>query len=123
MMHDLHVETREVDDIEILTLSGAIEQINFSTLASTLGRSMHERSPRIILDCTNVTYIGSTQLRELLEFAAYARTRGGDIKFVGLATAIRTVAALVSTNSEFDCYDSVLDAAAAFPTEPAHLTA
>jgi len=123
MMHDLHVETRAVDDVEILTLSGAIEQLNFADLAGAIGRSMHERSARIVLDCTNVTYIGSTQLRELLEFAAYARTRGGDIKCVGLAPAIRHVAALISTNGELDCHASVLDAVASFSAEPAHITA
>ena len=123
MMHELQVETREVDDIEILALGGAIEQLNFPTLAGTIGRSMHERSARIVLDCSNVTYIGSTQLRELLEFAAYARTRGGDIKCVGLAPAIRDVAGLISKNGALDNYDSVLDALAAFRSETAHVTA
>lgn len=114
MMHELHIESRPLNGVEILTLTGAVEQLSFPNLAATIGRSMHERSARIVLDCQRVNYIGSTQLRELMEFMAYARTLGGDIKFAGLAPSIRTVAGLVATNIKFDCYASVPDAVEAF---------
>ena len=123
MLHELQVETREMDGVEVLALAGAIEQLNFPGLAATLGRSIHERTPCIVLDCGNVTFIGTTQLRELLEFAAYARTRGGDIKCVGLAPAIRDVAGLISKSGAFDCHPTILDAVAAFRDAASHVTA
>ena len=92
MVHELHVESAPFNGVEILTLTGAVEQVSFPSLAGTIARSLHEQSPRLVLDCRGVKYIGSTQLRELLEFMAYARTLGGDIKFAALAPAIRTVA-------------------------------
>ncbi len=114
MMHELHVESCPLNGVEVLTLAGAVEQLSFPNLAVTIGRSMHERSARIVLDCQRVGYIGSTQLRELMEFMAYARTLGGDIKFAGLAPSIRTVAGLVAGKVKFDCYGSVPEAVESF---------
>ena len=122
MVHELQVETSQMDGVEVITLGGAVEQLNFPSLAATLGRSIHERTPCIVLDCRHVNYIGSTQLRELLEFAAYARTRGGDIKCVGLAPAIRNVAGLVSTNGMFDCHETIPGAVGAFRETEPHVT-
>lgn len=114
MMHDLQVEARQFDGVEVLVLSGAIEPQSFPGLAATMGRAMHEQTPRLVLDCRRVNYIGSTQLREMLEFAVYARTLGGDIKCVGLAPQILEVAALVGRGHAFSCYPTVPDAVASF---------
>jgi anti-anti-sigma regulatory factor len=88
--------------------------MSFADLAATLGRLIHETTPCVVLDCREVKYIGSVQLRELLDFASYARTRGGDIKCVGLAPAIRQVAALIGNGCGIDCFDELSDAPAAF---------
>ncbi len=88
--------------------------MSFADLSASLGRLIHEATPCLVLDCRQVTYIGSVQLKELLDFAHYARTRGGDIKCVGLAPAIRQVAALISNGDRIECFDELMEALAAF---------
>jgi anti-anti-sigma factor len=113
-MRDLQFETKQIRGIEVVSLSGSVEPMSFSDLAATLGRLIHETSPRVVLDCREVNYIGSVQLRELLDFAQYARTRGGDIKCVALAPAIRQVVSLISNGNRIDCFDELSEALAAF---------
>lgn len=113
-MRDLQFETRRIHDIEIVSLSGSVEPGSFADLSTTLGRLIHEATPRLVLDCHRVNYIGSMHLKELLDFARYARTRGGDIKCAGLAPAIRQVAALISNGDRIECYNELIEAVAAF---------
>jgi len=118
-MHDLQFETKQLEGIEVVSLSGAVEPMSFADLAATLGRLIHETTPRLVLDCREVKYIGSVQLKELQDFALYARTRGGDIKCVGLAPAIQQVAALISNGDRMDCFEELFEALAAFRDSPA----
>lgn len=113
-MRDLRFETKRIQGVEVVSLSGAIEPMAFADLAGSLARLIHEASPCVVLDCRRLTYIGSVQLKELLDFAHYARTCGGDIKCVCLSPAIRHVAGLIGNGSSLECYDNLSSAVTAF---------
>ena len=113
-MHQLRIETRQVGGIEVIELTGAVETLSFAALAATLNRIIREDPACAILDCRHVTYISSAELKELLNYARYARARGGDIKCVGLSSTIQQVANLVSNGDPLDCFDDVLNALRAF---------
>ena len=121
-MRDLQFETKQFQGVEVVSLSGAVEPMAFTDLAASLGRLIHEATPCLVLECRRVTYIGSVQLKELLDFARYARTRGGDIKCCCLSPAIRDVAALVGNGESLECYDDLLSAVSAFRTETEQAT-
>jgi anti-anti-sigma factor len=123
VMRDLQFETKQLQGVEIVSLSGAVEPMAFTELAASLGRLIHEASPCLVLDCQRVSYIGSAQLKELLDFARYARTRGGDIKCCYLSPAIRDVATLIGNGESLECYDDVLSAVSAFRAQTEQVTA
>ncbi len=120
-MHELHLKTQQTRGVEVVQLNGAIEPTNFPSLASTLSRLIEEVTPCIVLDCHEVSYIGSAQLRDLTNFVSYARTRGGDIKCLGLSPTIQYVADLVASGDPIECYVELAVALAAFrsPLSPA----
>ena len=109
-MHELQIKMREVCGVEVVEMSGAIDALIFSDLSAALTRMIHEVTPCIVLDCTRVSYIGSAQLKELLDFASLARARGGDIKCVGVAPTIQQVANLIAMGDLLEFYDTVADA-------------
>jgi anti-anti-sigma regulatory factor len=113
-MHDLHLKTQQTHGVEVIQLKGALEPTNFTGLADTLSRLIERVTPCIVLDCRNLNHIATPQLKELANFASYARTRGGDIKCVGLCPTIQYVADLVASGDPIECYGELAVALAAF---------
>ena len=113
-MHELLIRMRRIHGVDVVEMAGAIDALAFSDLSATLTRMIHEVSPCIILECTRVTYVGSAQLRELLDFASRARARGGDIKCVGVGPTIQQVANLIAMGDVLEFYDDLSTALHAF---------
>jgi anti-anti-sigma factor len=113
-MHQLRIELRKAGDIEVIELAGGIEPLSFTALAAALNRLILEGSACAVLDCRNVNYISSTDLKELLDYARYARARDGDVKCVGLAPTIQQVANLVARGDPLECYDDLASALRSF---------
>ena len=121
-MHELQIKIREVQGIQIVELSGAIDALAFSGLAATLKRLIQESSPSVLLDCTAVTYIGSAQLRGLLDFASRARAHDGDLKCVGVSPTIQQVANLIAMGDLLEFHDDLSNALQAFPQQHEHVS-
>jgi len=113
-MHELQIKVREVQGVQVLELSGAIDAPAFSSLAAMLKRLIQEGMSSVLLDCTAVSYIGSAQLRGLLDFASRARAYDGDLKCVGVAPTIQQVANLIAMGDLLEFHDDLSNALQAF---------
>jgi len=99
-------------------MAGAVDALAFTEFAATLMRTMEEITPRIILECSRVSYIGSAQLKELIGFAHMAQARGGDLKCVGLPQTIQQVANLIAMGDLMEFYDNLAEALQTFQGSP-----
>jgi len=106
-MHELQISRHRVHNVEVIELAGAIDALGFTELSTTLTRTIEDATPCIALNCLQVSYIGSAQLRALINLAALARTAGGDIKCVGLAPTIRQIVNLIAGNDPLEFYDEM----------------
>jgi len=118
-MHQLHIVAQRIRDIEIIHLAGSLDGGNFANLAGLLTnhlRTFQQNGaiPQLVLECSEITYIGSTELKALLDFAHIARSHGGDVKCARLAPTIEQVINLIANGDPFDCYSDVPTALAAF---------
>jgi anti-anti-sigma factor len=113
-MHELQIQTQQMQGIHIIRLSGAVEALNFEKLAVVLDKMFEETPPRVILECGKVEYIGSAQLRDLADVARCARAEGGDVKCVALAQTIQQVNNLIAGGDPIECFDELSDALASF---------
>ncbi|MGO9527490.1 MAG: STAS domain-containing protein [Verrucomicrobiia bacterium] len=107
---------------EVIEMAGAVDALAFTQFAATLTRTMEEVTPCIILDCSQVTYIGSAQLKELIGLAHMAQARGGDLKCVGLPQTIQQVANLIAMGDLMEFYDHLAEALRSFRTSPEIVT-
>ncbi|HTS16575.1 MAG TPA: STAS domain-containing protein [Verrucomicrobiae bacterium] len=117
-MQELQFKMYRAEEAEVIEMAGAVDALAFSHFASTLTRTMEEVTPRIILDCSRVTYIGSAQLKELIGYAHMAQARGGDLKCVGLPQTIQQVANLIAMGDLIEFYDHLAEALQAFRAIP-----
>jgi|SRR5579862_5053635 len=118
-MQELHIKRQQVYGIELIELIGAVDALAFGQFSATLTKLMDEVSPCVILECSRVTYVGSAQLKQLIDFAHAAQTRGGDLKCVGLPQTIQHVANLIAMGDLMEFHDDVPQALQAFRGLPA----
>lgn len=117
-MQELQFKMYRTGSAEVIEMAGAVDALAFTHFAATLTRTMEEVTPRIILDCSQVTYIGSAQLKELIGFAHMAQARGGDLKCVGLPQTIQQVANLIAMGDLMEFYDHLAQALQSFQRSP-----
>jgi len=113
-MHQLHIETQQLPDTEVVHLIGSIESTNFSSLFVRLNELLGRPAPHVVLECSRINYFGSAELKELLDLTHIARARGGDIKCAGLAPTIEQVATLIANGDPLECFPGVMEALAQF---------
>lgn len=121
-MQELQFKMYQTGTAEVIEMTGAVDALAFTQFAATLTRTMEEVTPRIVLECSRVTYIGSAQLKELIEFAHMAQARGGDLKCVGLPQTIQQVANLIAMGDLIEFYDHLAEALQAFQRSPVTAT-
>ena len=98
---------------------GAVDAVAFTAFTATLVRLIEEATPCIVLECSRVSYIGSAQLKGLLDFAHLAQARGGDVKCVGLPQTIQQVANLIAMGDLIEFHDDLQQALRSFGNSPA----
>jgi anti-anti-sigma factor len=113
-MHRLQFQIRHISGVNIVRLTGTIEPASFPALQAALNKLVSEGTPKIALECYELNYISSAELKQLLNFAHFARAAGGDVKCVGLTPTVKQVANIVANGDPFDCYDDLTYALAAF---------
>lgn len=113
-MRELQINLQRLDGVEVVELSGAVDAISFAHLAPVLTRLIQDGGHRILLDCSLVTYIGSIELKHLLDFSRYARARGGDLKCIGVLPTIQQVANLIAQGEPLDCFEDLGEAVSSF---------
>ncbi len=121
-MHELQIKMRRVHDAQVVELAGALDALAFSGLSVTLTRLIQEGTVFVVLDCTAVSYIGSAQLKGLLDLASRARAREGDVKCVGVAPTIQQVANLIAMGDLLDFHDDLSGALQAFHRQEESMT-
>ncbi|MCG3146648.1 MAG: hypothetical protein PCFJNLEI_00082 [Verrucomicrobiae bacterium] len=123
-MHHIKIVTQRHRDSEIIHVTGGLDDTNFANLAGLLTTHLRDGRrtgavPQFVVECSEVNYIGSVELKALLDLAHIARSHGGDIKLAHLAPTIEQVANLIANGDPLECHPDVNTALAAFEQVPA----
>ena len=97
----------------VLTLSGAADAAEMSTLRSQFDSLMSETVPKIILDLTGLIFIGSSGLGLLVEELHRARAGNGDLRLVNANARICEILETTRLNDLLPMYATIGDAVAA----------
>src|SRR5258708_28106725 len=110
----LKIDKRVVDGITIMSGHG---RVMFGEEATALRDSLKEalsKTPQLILNLSDVTYIDSGGLGTLVGVYSSARKAGADIKLTGLGQRLRDVLQITKLATVFGVYDNEQQAIAAF---------
>ncbi len=96
--------------VTLLSLKGAIETTNASTLEEAIDRILGSQCYRIVVDLSGVTYISSAGWGIFISEIKRVRRNSGDIKLAAMTAPVREVFDLLEFNNILRPYRNKDDA-------------
>jgi anti-sigma B factor antagonist len=111
----MKIETRTVGDIRILDCSGKIT-LGEGTMAvrNTVRDILKNNGKKIILNLSDVNYIDSSGIGELVSTYTTVTNNGGQLKLLNLTKKIQELLQITKLLTVFQVYDSESAALASF---------
>jgi anti-sigma B factor antagonist len=110
----VQISRRQLDKTTILDVSGDIDLANSPAIRKALLKEIRDdRTPRVVMNLSNVRYIDSSGVASLVEGLKAARDVGSRFILFGLSTSAREVLQLSRLLRIFEVYDNEEQALAA----------
>jgi anti-sigma B factor antagonist len=110
----VQISRRQLDKTTILDVSGDIDLANSPAIRKALLKEIRDdRTPRVVMNLSNVRYIDSSGVASLVEGLKAARDMGSRFILFGLSTSAREVLQLSRLLKIFEVYDNEEQALAA----------
>ena len=111
----MRIEERIVNNVAVVKVHGDIV-LNGSgpDLADTVRHLLEKDRRLIVLDMSDVRYVDSGGIGELVECFTAAQHRGGSIKLLGVAKRLNDLLVITKLVNVFDCFDTEKEALASF---------
>jgi len=111
----MQITERHVGDIVILDLNGRlILGEGVQLLRDKLNSVVQQGLKRVVVNLSQVAYMDSSGLGELVRSYTTVTRGGGALKLTGLTDRISDLLAITKLLTVFDCYDTEQEAAASF---------
>jgi anti-sigma B factor antagonist len=109
------IEERNIDGVVVVRVHGDIV-LNGSgqALADRVRGLLEENRRRIVLDLTDVRYVDSGGVGELVESFSAAKNRGGSVKLLGVKKRLNDLLVITQLMNVFECFDTQEDAIDSF---------
>ena len=103
----MQISARHQDKTTIFDLSGDIDFANSSKVRDSVLREIREsRTPRVVMNLTQVRYMDSSGVASLIEGLKASRDLGSRFILFGLSTSTREVLQLSRLIKVFEVYDN-----------------
>ena len=110
----MQITRRQLDKTTIFDVSGDIDLANSPAVRKALLKEIRDdRTPRVVMNLSNVRYIDSSGVASLVEGLKAARDVGSRFILFGLSTSAREVLQLSRLLRIFEVYDNEEQALAA----------
>jgi anti-anti-sigma factor len=113
-MKEVQIQRETRDDVEVVRLRGSLDMHSFPRLEGVLRKIFENHRYRVVLDCTDLDYIGSAGLGALIGFAKQAREQQGDVKLSRVPERIFKIIELLGFTKVLHVYDTEERAVGAF---------
>jgi anti-sigma B factor antagonist len=111
----LSIASREVDGVTVLDLNGRITLGEGSVqLRDAIRDLIGKGQKNILLNLSEVNYIDSSGLGELVSAYTTARNQGAALKLLGLSKKVNDLLQLTKLYTVFDIYDDEASAIASY---------
>lgn len=114
-MAELNISERQAGDVTILDMSGKVTIGEGSVaLRNTIRRLLGEGKKKILLNLSDVGYIDSSGIGELVSSFTAVNKEGGSLKLLNLTQKIQDLLAITKLLTVFDTYEDESEALASY---------
>ena len=103
----MNIDIEQQGDIAILHCGGSLDAESVTNFKKVAYDLVEKGSVRLVIDCSNVTFVDSMGLGVLISLLRRARSHQGDVKMASLTDDVRTVFEITRLHRLFDiCADT-----------------
>ena len=113
-MKDFRIEQEARGNIQLIRLQGSLDMYSFPRLEAQLQTLFQQGRHCVMLDCSQLDYIGSAGRGALIGFAKQAREHNGDLKLLQVPDRIYKIIELLGFTKVLQVYNSEEAALAGF---------
>jgi anti-sigma B factor antagonist len=114
-MAELNIRERQAGDVTIIDMDGKITIGEGSVaMRSAIRRLIEEGKKKVLLNLSNVSYVDSSGIGELVSSFTTINREGGQLKLLNLTQKIRDLMVITKLHTVFDVYDDEASALNSF---------
>ena len=103
----MNIAVKQQGDIQIMQCGGSLDADTVSNFKKIAYDLVGAGNTRIIIDCSNLTFIDSMGLGVLISLLRRVRQRSGDVKVAALSDEVKTIFEITRLHRLFDvCADA-----------------
>lgn len=103
----MEIENRREGDVEIIVLEGEMDGEHAIPLRNLVDNLVKDGTDKILLDCSDLTYMNSAGMRELIAIYKLIIQNNGSLKFVNLQDDIKELFNFTNLSNIFSIYDNL----------------
>ncbi|MBL4849353.1 MAG: STAS domain-containing protein [Planctomycetes bacterium] len=101
----LRIEVVDEGKAAVVSLFGFVDRHTIEQLDECLAKLLDETRPRIVIDCSELTYISSNGMGVFISFVSKARAQEGDIRLCNMRDIARTVVTMLGLHKLFQVFE------------------
>lgn len=110
----MEIQTSELKRVTLFEISGRIDSTNASELGEALNAAIDAGRTQVVLDLSNVEYMSSAGLRELVTALKKVKRGTGDLRLASPSPRVMEVLELAGLDSIFEIYPNQVEAVGSF---------
>jgi anti-sigma B factor antagonist len=110
----LKLNTRKLDDVVIIDMNGRLTYGEpREHFRAAVARLIDEGNRKFVLNLSDVSYVDTTGLTELVATRTKLVERGGDVNLLGVSKSVNDLLVMTKLIVVFNCFDKESEAIAA----------
>jgi anti-sigma B factor antagonist len=110
----MEISTSELKRVTLFDIRGRIDSTNAAELGDALNAAIDAGRTQIVLDLSNVEYMSSAGLRELVTARKKVKRGTGDLRLASPSPRVLEVLELAGLDSIFEIYSNQVEAVGSF---------
>lgn len=111
-MLDIHVTKQQ--QVTLVVVNGRVDSLNAGELGLSLSSAIDDGSTQIVLDLSQVAYMSSAGLRELVSAFKKVRRISGDLRLAQPSPRVQEVLEMAGLDTIFQIFPTQLDAVGSY---------
>ena len=110
----MEISVKQMNRVDLVEVKGRVDSSNAADLGSALSERISKGALNVVVNLSQVDYMSSGGLRELVAGLKRVKKDGGDLRLAEPSNRVREVLELAGLDSIFQIFDDQVEAVGSF---------